>query len=97
MSRTIDVSPPAAVALTWDGREAPRVSAKGEEHIAEEIIRIAQAHNIPLYEDGGLVKLLSQLDLGEEIPRELYLAVARVIAFSYMMAGRTSVMPLQDA
>lgn len=97
MSKTYDASQPAAVALTWDGREAPRVSAKGEDALAEEIIRLAEAHNIPLYEDAGLVKLLAKLELGEEIPRELYLAVARVIAFSYMMAGRTSVLPMQDA
>lgn len=97
MSKTFDVNPPAAVALTWDGREAPRVSAKGEDAVAEEIIRLAEAHNIPLHEDAGLVRLLAKLELGEEIPKELYLAVARVIAFSYMMAGRTSVLPVQDA
>ena len=97
MSRTFDNSPPAAVALTWDGAEAPRVSAKGEDQLAQEIIQLAKECNIPLYEDAGLVALLAKLELGEEIPRELYLTVARVIAFSYMMAGRTSVMPMQEA
>ena len=80
---------PSAVALNYDGKGAPRVTAKGKGHIAEEILAVAREHNIPLHEDPNLVRLLAQLDLGDEIPRELYLAVAKVIAFAYMMKGKT--------
>lgn len=81
---------PTAVALQYDGRQAPRVTAKGYGEVAEEIIRLAREHNIPLYEDVELVGLLSRLDLGDEIPEALYIAVARVIAFAYLLAGKTA-------
>jgi len=79
------------VALRYDGEGAPRVTAKGSGYIAKEILAIAKEHNIPLYEDPGLIKLLSQLELGDEIPRSLYLAVAEVIAFAYFISGKAVV------
>lgn len=86
-----------AVALIWDAREAPRVVAKGEETLAQEILALAKEHDVPLYEDAALARLLSQLELDQEIPPPLYLAVARVIAFAYYLSGRTSVLGGQDA
>ena len=86
---TENKKPPSAVALNYDGKGAPRVTAKGKGYIAEQILAIAKEHNIPLHEDPSLVKLLSQLDLGDEIPRELYLAVAKVIAFAYGLKGKS--------
>ena len=86
-----------AVALAWDGRDAPRITAKGENELAEQILALARQYDIPLYEDAQLAKLLSQVELGEEIPRELYVAVAQVIAFAYFIAGRTSVFDEQSA
>lgn len=80
--------PTLAVALHYDEQSAPRVSAKGLGDIAERIVEIARAHNVPLEENKELVALLSHLELGEEIPRELYLAVAEVIAFAYMLKGK---------
>ena len=80
---------PSAIALNYDGKGAPRVTAKGKGYIAEQILAVAKEHNIPLHEDPDLVRLLAQLDLGDEIPRELYLAVAKVIAFAYMMKGKS--------
>ena len=79
----------STVALKYDGEGAPRVTAKGKGYIAEEILAIAREHNIPMYEDPELVRLLSQLELGDEIPRSLYLAVAEVIAFAYFISGKT--------
>jgi len=79
----------STVALKYDGESAPRITAKGRGYIAEEILTIAREHNIPMYEDPELVKLLSQLELGDEIPRSLYLAVAEVIAFAYSISGKT--------
>ena len=76
------------VALTYDGETAPILSAKGTGEIAEEILAIAREHNIPIREEPELTELLSKLKLDQEIPRELYVAVAEVIAFAYMLKGK---------
>ena len=80
--------PTTAVALYYDGKEAPRVTAKGTGELAEQIIAMAKEHGIPLHEDAALINLLSKLDLGDEIPQPLYVAVAEVIAFAYMLSGK---------
>lgn len=77
-----------AVALRYDGESAPKVSAKGSNELAEQIIALAKKHNVPLSENKELVSLLSTLELGEEIPETLYLAVAEIIAFAYMLKGK---------
>lgn len=81
---------PKAVALKYDGKEdrAPKVIAKGRGEIAEKIVAIAKANNVPLYEDKNLVQLLEVLDLETEIPPELYRAVAEVLAFIYRLNGK---------
>jgi len=78
------------VALLYDGENAPTVTAKGSGHVAEEILKIAKEHNIPLHEDAELAQLLSQLELGDEIPRALYVTIAQVIAFAYIISGKRS-------
>lgn len=77
-----------AIALQYDGENAPTVTATGEGAIAEEIIRIAQEHGIPLREDAILAAFLSELDLGDEIPPLLYRVIAEVIAYAYLVAGK---------
>ncbi|MFL0809282.1 MAG: EscU/YscU/HrcU family type III secretion system export apparatus switch protein [Agarilytica sp.] len=74
-----------AVALFYDGEQAPKIVAKGEGKQAEEILEIAQEHGVPLCDNGPLVELLANLELGDEIPKELYLAVAHIISFAYKM------------
>lgn len=76
-----------AVALRYDKTrdDAPKVTAKGEGYVAEEIIKLARAHHIPLREDPALVGALAALDLGDHIPVELYRAVAEVLAFIYRL------------
>jgi flagellar biosynthesis protein len=81
-----------AIALVWDGREAPTVVAKGDDELGAEIIALAKQFDVPLYEDAQLVKLLSAIELDQQIPPPLYLAVAKVIAFAYFVSGRTSVL-----
>jgi len=76
-----------AVALQYDGESAPQVTAKGYGEIAEQIIAIAKNHDVPLQENKELVQLLSQIELGDEIPQELYIAVAEIIAFVYILKG----------
>jgi flagellar biosynthesis protein len=80
--------PEIAVALRYDGTGAPVVTAKGRGEIAGLIIAKAREHDIPLREEPELVKLLAKVPLGDEIPRELYVAVAEVIAFAYSLTGR---------
>ncbi len=81
---------PKAVALKYDHQKnkAPRVIAKGRGDIAEKIIEVAKAHNVPLYEDKNLIQILEALDLETEIPPELYRAVAEVLAFIYRLNGK---------
>lgn len=78
---------PKAVALKYDRKKdnAPRVIAKGRGEIAEKIIEVAKAHNVPLYEEKNLIQILEALDLETEIPPELYRAVAEVLAFIYRL------------
>jgi len=77
-----------AVALRYDGVGAPKVTARGEGDLAREILELAREHGIPLQENPVLVELLAQVGLGEEIPRPLYVAVAEVIAFAYLISGK---------
>ena len=55
----------------------------------EQIIALALEHGVPLQENTELVALLSLLDLGEEIPHDLYVSVAHIIAFAYRLQGKT--------
>lgn len=80
--------PMTAVALHYDGKNAPQVTAKGTGELAEKIIALAKQHGIPLQQDAALIGLLSKLDLGDEIPQPLYTAVAEVIAFAYILSGK---------
>jgi flagellar biosynthesis protein len=77
-----------AVALYYDGKNAPHVSAKGTGAVAEQIIAIAQEHGVPLCDNSALVDLLVTLELGDEIPEALYIAVAYIIAFAYQLEGK---------
>ena len=83
-----DTRPKRAIALEYDGANAPRISAMGDDALARRIIEIAREHGIPLLENDELAGLLSQLDLGDEIPETLYLCVAQIIAFAYRLRGR---------
>jgi flagellar biosynthesis protein len=78
-----------AVALAYDGTHAPTVTAEGEGDLAEQIIAIARAHGVPLFENPPLLALLKEVGLGEEIPETLYLCIAQVIAFAYKIQGKT--------
>jgi flagellar biosynthesis protein len=77
-----------AVALYYDGTNAPHVSAKGAGEVAEQIIAIAREHGVPLCDNSSLVELLVNLELGDEIPEALYVAVACIIAFAYQLEGK---------
>ncbi|KTD33238.1 flagellar protein FlhB [Legionella nautarum] len=74
-----------AIALHYNGKSAPRVTAKGEGMIAEQIINAAKKHGIPLQKNEELTALLSEVKLSAEIPPKLYLAVAQLLAFLYYL------------
>jgi flagellar biosynthesis protein len=79
-----------AAALKYDTRKdaAPKVIAKGQGTIAEKIIELAKKNNVPIKSDPGLVQILSKLDIDEQIPAELYKAVAEILAFVYSANDR---------
>lgn len=78
----------SATALKYDGKTAPKVVAKGHGELAEDILAIAKEHGILVHEDEELSKLLTSLELGDAIPTELYLIIAELIAFSYVLQGK---------
>ena len=79
-----------AMALRYDPEvhEAPIVTAKGKGFIAEKIIELARESGIPIREDPQLVDYLGMLDIGREIPPELYQVVAEILAFVYRLDRR---------
>ena len=79
-----------AVALQYDrgSSSAPKVTAKGEGKVAQNIIEIAELNNVPIQKDEDLVELLSNVELDREIPAEMYKAVAEVFSFIYKMTKK---------
>lgn len=81
---------PQAVALRYDGQSAaPRVVAKGYGTLAETIIQTAKDHGLYVHESAELVNVLMQLDLDQQIPPELYVAIAELLAWLYQIEGRS--------
>lgn len=74
-----------AVALKYDRKKdgAPRVTAKGKGKVAEKIIELAKKYDIPIKDDPDLIEVLSSLDINQEIPSDIYVAVAELLAFVY--------------
>jgi len=88
MSKDYINNPDVAVALLYDGENAPRITAKGRGELAERITALAEEHGIPFHGDPELAALLAQIPLGDEIPETIYIAIAEVIAFAYMVSGK---------
>ena len=76
-----------AVALKYIPKSdsAPTVVAKGTGNVAEKILAIAKENNIYIQKDPDLLEILCRLDLHEEIPPELYIVVAELLAFVYSL------------
>ncbi|SHN16008.1 EscU/YscU/HrcU family type III secretion system export apparatus switch protein [Gracilibacillus kekensis] len=75
----------AALQYDFESDDAPKVTATGKGYVAEEIIEKAKANNVPIQSDPTLVELLSQLNINENIPEELYQVVAEVFAYIYQV------------
>lgn len=71
-----------AAALAYDpmSDKAPRLVAKGSGIVAQNIINKAKEHNLPVHEDPNLLHFLMRVDIDENIPQDLYVAVAHVLA-----------------
>jgi flagellar biosynthetic protein FlhB len=81
-----------SVALKYDeDRAAPYVIAKGVDHLAMKIREVAREHDVPLYEDPPLARqIYYNVDIDEEVPLELYEAVAKIIAYVYGLKKKTA-------
>lgn len=83
-----ETSSKTAVGLKYDEGETPTLIAKGFGELAEEIISLAKENGVLVHEDEYLSEFLARLDLGQEIPPELYYVIAELIAFSYVLQGK---------
>lgn len=71
-----------AVALKYDGNDiAPVIVASGMGYMAEKIVEVASENNVPVYEDTSLATMLSRLELGQEIPEELYKVIVDIYVY----------------
>lgn len=84
--------PTKAIVLKYDHNKenAPKVIAKGKGLIAKEILETAKEHHVHVHEDPALVELLTKLEIHQQIPEELYEAVAEIFAFVYTIDKKLS-------
>jgi len=80
--------PRQAIALKYDGQQAPTLTAKGDDELAEAILKVARDYEVPIYENAELVKLLARMELGDSIPEALYRTIAEIIAFAWNLRGK---------
>ena len=72
-----------AVALKYDSNKnaAPVVVASGSGYVATKVIEIAEKNGVPVYKDDSLAVMLSQLELGSEIPEELFKTIVDIYVY----------------
>ena len=73
----------AAIALRYQPHDLPRVVAKGNGRVAQQIIQTAELAGVPIHQDPALAQALSALDIQQAIPRALFSAVAQVLIFAF--------------
>ncbi|TQR32951.1 FlhB-like flagellar biosynthesis protein [Campylobacter sp. MIT 99-7217] len=88
MAKTKSIRKAVALGYNKELANAPKVLATGKGEQASKLICLAKEHGVPIKEDEDLVEILSKLDLGDEIPPNMYKAVAEVFAFIYQMANK---------
>ena len=84
----MDRLPRFAIALEYDGKQAPQVTARGHDEIANQILRIAHESGVPIQKDNELALVLDQIDIGEHIPEQLYVVIAEILTFAYRLSGK---------
>ncbi|SFL69036.1 EscU/YscU/HrcU family type III secretion system export apparatus switch protein [Salibacterium qingdaonense] len=70
---------PSAAVIKYEDGEAPRVTARGSGEAARHILSLAEENDIYLQEDPGLLESLLDMDLGENVPPQLYSVIAEVL------------------
>lgn len=80
--------PKFAIALEYDGKQSPQVTARGHDEIANQILQKAQEANVPIHLDKDLALVLDQIDIGEHIPEALYVVIAEILTFAYRLSGK---------
>ena len=88
----MQVNKKKAVALGYNRSQdnAPKVLASGAGEIANKIISLAKEHDIPIKEDPDLIEILSTVEVDQEIPPNLYKAVAEIFSFLYKITNKKS-------
>ena len=76
-----------AVALEYGRNKAPTVTAKGDDELARRIVAEAKKQGVYVAEDPRLLAMLSRLDVGQEIPEDMFTAVAVILAWVYWLKG----------
>jgi flagellar biosynthesis protein len=89
-----DPPPRRATALRYDAADgAPRVVATGRGEVAARILAAAEDAGVPVRQDAALAAALGALDLGQEVPEALYVAVAEALAWAYRLDARAGAGP----
>lgn len=76
------------IGLKYNQTTAPKVIIKGYGTLADELIAIAKENDVMIHQDPELSQFLNCLELGQEIPRELYIVIAELIAFAFVLQGK---------
>ena len=77
-----------ALALFYDGGQAPVVSDQKTGEAAQKLIQQALDMGIPIYENPQLLEQLSELQMGQQVPTELYQLIAEILAFAFFIQGK---------
>lgn len=90
MSQFNDEMNKKAVALSYDeeSNAAPVIVASGSGYLAQKIVETARSNGIPIYEDNSLATVLSQMELGSEIPEQLYQAIVDIYVYFLNFGGK---------
>ena len=99
MSRFNEVLNKKAVAISSDERKnaAPVIVASGMGYLAEKMVELAQECGVPIYEDNSLATVLTQLELGAEIPNELYQAIVDIYVYFLHYGENKTIEPTAEA
>jgi flagellar biosynthesis protein len=83
-------TPKRAAALRYEGSASPKVTAAGRGLIAEKILEEAKKAGVPIREDKALAEALAGLELGMDVPEDLWVAVAQALAWAYRLDLRAA-------
>lgn len=77
-----------AIALIYDGNTAPHISGKTEGELAKQLLAMAEEAGIYIHQDPALMERLACMQEGEAIPPVLYVVIAEILAYSFMLQGK---------